>query len=94
MFSFLDPIKGYIAIAATAIMGILFAVFKHRGNKIEELEAVVSSKDKEIIVAAKVVESERDAAQYVADNRVAAVKAEEVEDEDNHKYAPDSQFYI
>lgn len=94
MLDFLIPIKGYLTAGVIAVVTIFIAVFRYRGDKIDDLEEDIVAKDNAIVVTAKVVASEKKAAQYVADNRVAKVTAEEEVDEANHKYAPDSKFYI
>jgi len=88
MFS---TIKGYLITGCVVVIGIIYTIFEARGNKIENLEkeAEVAAKDKAI--AAKVNKNEKEAAQFVADNRVAKVDAESPV---STKYSPDSKFYI
>ena len=93
MFNIFEPFKLYIMAAGAAAVAIFIAVFKYRGNKVDELEAVVASKDKEIEVAAKVVAQEKEVATFVADNRVAKVTGE-VDVKETTKYDPSTKFYI
>ena len=94
MLEFLLPIKSYIVAAVVAVVSIFMAVFTYRGNKITSLKKDIVAKDNVIAVTAKAVEDDKKAAEYVADNRVAKVKAEEEVNETNNKYAPGSRFYL
>ena len=93
MFDFFNPLKGYIAAAGAAVIAVLIAVFKYRGNRINELERVVSAKNAEIEVAGKLADADKKAADFVADNRVAAAKGE-VNVENVTTYDPNTKFYI
>ena len=64
MFIF-DQIKGYLALAAAAIVAIFIAMFKYRGIKIDKLEEEVENH-----------EAKDKAQDFEADNREAAAKAE------------------
>ncbi len=94
MFDFLGPIKIYVMAAGAAIIAIFIGVYKYRGFKVEELEAEVDAKDKELEVVVKVVEQEREVAEFTADNRVAKAKAEIVDEEVVKDYVVGKRFSI
>jgi len=91
MFS---TIKVYLATGIAAVVAIFIAIYNARGSKVEKLEKEAIAKDAKITVAAKVVEKEKEAAKFVADNRVAAAKAEVIDEEITTKYDPNTKFYI
>ena len=82
---------GIVAIFG-AIVLIFGFVFKLRGDKIEELEIEAGVAEQEAAVTARTVENEKEAAQFVADNRVAKVEAEN--EESSIEYDPNTKFYI
>lgn len=94
MFSIFEQIKVYLIAAGVAVIGVLIAVFRARGAKIDNLNTVVAAKEKEIVVTAKVVAAEKEAATFVADNRVAKVEAEVASEAVDTKYDPSTKFYI
>ena len=87
-----QTLKGYLTAGAAALVLLFAVVFKYRGAKIENLQEDIRRKDNEAVVTAKVVASEKKAAQYVADNRVAKEVAEN--EEINYINTPNSSFYI
>lgn len=91
MFS---TIKMYLAAGLAFAVAIAIAVFKARGAKIDELEKDIEVKDKEAKVTAAVVENEKQAAAFVADNRVAKVIAEVPVEDTDSEYDPNDKFYI
>lgn len=91
MFS---TIKIYLMAAGAAMIAIFIAIYKLRGNKIDKLEKEAIVKDAKIVVAAKVVKKEKEAARFVADNRVAVAIAEAADEETIKHYDPNERFYI
>ncbi len=80
--------------AGAAIVSVFIAIYKLRGEKVDRLEKEAVAKDAEIEVAAKVVEKEKQAAEFVANNRVAMAIAEAEDDKTNKHYDPNERFYI
>jgi len=61
-----DTIKGYLATAAVVVGLVFAAVFKYRGNKIDELETVVNARERDIAVAAEVAKTVANNVEFAA----------------------------
>jgi len=68
-------VQGYLMIAGTAIMGVLIAIFKYRGNKVDELEEDLVAAQASAHAIDKYQESKDKVSTFEADNRVAAAEA-------------------
>jgi len=88
----IETLRKYTTAIITAVVLLFAAVFKYRGNKIENLQEDIKRKENEAEVVAKIVEHNKKAASYVADNRVAKEVAEN--EEINYINTPNSSFYI
>lgn len=72
--------KVWIYGVGAALVAIAVAMFKYRGNKIEKLEEDLETAEHNVEVVDKVIENERKVNTYEMQNKVAAAKAEVVEE--------------
>ena len=78
----------WVAAFGAGIVMVFVAIFKYRGNKIANLEVELEVEQTKSKVVAKVIKAEKEVAEFTANNRVAAAKAEarDYEDITEHFY--------